>query len=231
VAYQVKPPQVSGSKSIDSEHFDIVATIPEGAAKEDVPRMLQALLKERFKLAFHIEKREQQTYALVVGKNGAKLKPSPPDSLESDPDAPLKPGESYIGDTKSKIVKNQDGSSTVNMGKRGTLTNRFDRESMTMHEERSKMTMEELAGELPVRMGAGAYEKYTVVDETGLKGNYQVAMDYPMRGRPASDGVASDPEGTGALTRSLDAMGLKLEKRTAPIDVYVIDHVEKPSEN
>jgi uncharacterized protein (TIGR03435 family) len=33
------------------------------------------------------------------------------------------------------------------------------------------------------------------------------------------------------LTRSLDALGLKLEKRKAPIDVYVIDRIEKPSEN
>jgi uncharacterized protein (TIGR03435 family) len=231
VAYHVKPPQVSGPRLIDSEHYDIVATIPEGAAEADADKMLQALLKERFKLAFHIEKRDEPTYALVVGKNGAKLKPSPPDSPESDPDAPLKPGETYIGNTKSKIVKNPDGSSTLNMGKRGTLTNKFDRESRTIHEERSKMTMEELAEELPVRMGAGAYEKYMVIDETGLKGNYQVAMDYPLPGATASDGSASDPEGAGALTRSLDALGLKLELRKVPIDVYVIDHVEKPSEN
>jgi len=230
-AYQVKPPQVAGPKLIDSEHYDIVATIPEGAAKADADKMLQALLKERFKLVFHIENREQQVYALVVGKNGAKLKPSPPDSPESDPDAPLKPGESYIGNTKTKIVKNPDGSSTMDMGKRGTVTYRVDMESNTRHEERSKMTMAELVVMLPIYMGAGAYEKYTVVDETGLKGNYQVAMDYPMPGRPASDDSASDPEGAGALTRSLDALGLKLELRKVPTDVYVIDHVEKPSDN
>ena len=231
-AYQVKPPQVAGPKLIDSEHYDIVATIPEGAAKADADKMLQALLKERFKLVFHIENREQQVYALVVGKIGAKLKPSPPDPPEADPDAPLKPGEEILGegDTKRKTFTSKDGSS-VSYGKRGTATWKFNRDSMTMHEERSKMTMEEFAGELPVHMGAGAYEKYTVVDETGLKGNYQVAMDYPMPGRPASDDSASDPEGAGALTRSLDALGLKLEMLKAPIDVFVIDHVEKPSEN
>jgi uncharacterized protein (TIGR03435 family) len=73
-------------------------------------------------------------------------------------------------------------------------------------------------------MGTDGLQKYTVVDQTGLKGNYQVAMDYPLPG-------GSDPEGAGALTRSLDALGLKLERRMAPTDVYVIDHVEKPSEN
>ncbi len=231
-AYSINPPQVSGPKLIDSENYDIVATIPEGAAKGDVPKMLQALLKERFKLAFHIEKREQQVYALVVGKNGAKLKPSPPDPPEPDPNAPLKPGESYIGegDAKRKITTSADGSTTT-MGKYGIQTYRFDQESNTMHMERSKMTMEELAGELPVYMGTNTLNKYTVVDETGLKGNYAVAMDYPMRGATASDASASDPEGAGALTRSLDALGLKLEKRKVPIDIYVIDDVEKPSEN
>ena len=91
--------------------------------------------------------------------------------------------------------------------------------------------MEELAGELPVHMGAGAYEKYTVVDETGLKGNYQVTMDYPLPGARSSADSPSDPEGAASLTRSLDALGLKLELRKVPTDVYVIDHVEKPSEN
>ena len=230
-AYHVRPPQVSGPKSIDSDHFDIVATIPEGAAKEDVDKMLQALLKERFKLAFHIEKRDEPIYALVVGKNGAKLKPSPPDSPEPDPNAPLKPEESSIGNTKSKIVRNQDGSSTIDMGKRGTLPYRVDMESNTRHEERSKMSMAELVVMLPIHMGAGAYEKYTVVDETGLKGNYQVAMDYPMPGGAASADSPSDPEGAGALTHSLGALGLKLELRKVPTDVYVIDHLEKPSDN
>jgi uncharacterized protein (TIGR03435 family) len=225
-AYDVKLPQVSGPEWITSEYFDIVATLPKGAAKEDEKKMLQALLKERFGLAFHIEKREGEVYALVVGKHGAKLKPSPPDSPEPDPNAPLKSGESYAGegDWKSKVVTNKDGSSTINMGKRGTQTIGFDMESGTQHFERSKMSMDELAGWMPACMGAGASEKYTFVDQTGIKGNYQVALDYPL-------GLSSDPQDDGSLARSLDALGLKLEKSKAPIDVYVVDHAEKPSAN
>jgi len=232
-AYDVKLPQVSGPEWTASEHFDIEAILPEGAAKEDERKMLQALLEERFKLAFHIEKREVEVYALVVGKHGANLKPSPPDPPEPDPDAPLKPGESYAGEGnwKAKVTTNKDGSSTSSMGKRGTQTFKFDSETMTMHWERSKMTMEELVGLLPIYMGTDGFGRYIVVDQTGIKGNYQVAIDYSLPGVPASDTVASDPQGAGALTRSLDALGLKLEKRKAPIDVYVVDHVEKPSEN
>jgi len=242
-AYHVRLPQVSGPKWIDSDQFDIVATIPEGAARDDVDKMLQALLKDRFKLTFHIEKRDAETYALVVGKNGANLKPSPPDPAEIDVNEPLKAGETYVGEgnTKSKMVRNTDGSSTIFMGKRGTQTVKSDIESRTMHIETSKMTMQELAGRLPGFMGAGSLEKYTVVDETGLKGTYQVAIDYPLpdfsrpkipaAGGDISDAIPSDPQDGGVLTRSLDALGLKLEKRKAPIDVYVIDRIEKPSEN
>jgi uncharacterized protein (TIGR03435 family) len=43
--------------------------------------------------------------------------------------------------------------------------------------------------------------------------------------------MPSDPDGSRTLAQSLDALGLKLEKRKVPLDIYVIDHVEKPSEN
>jgi len=230
-AYGLNDFQISGPGWIDSEHFDIVATYHVGASYDDTMKMLQTLLKERFGLAFHIEKREGQVYALVVGKHGSKLKPSPPDLPETDPDAPLKPGESYIGegDKKIKVITNKDGSSTVNLHNRGTMTTKFDFESMTRHDERSKMTMEDLAAYLSPSIGS------KVVDATGIKGNYQVVIDLPLGNRPAarvdaSDGIPSDPQ--GALDLSLDALGLKLEKRKAPIDVYVVDHVEKtPTEN
>jgi uncharacterized protein (TIGR03435 family) len=43
--------------------------------------------------------------------------------------------------------------------------------------------------------------------------------------------MPADPQGASSLTRSLDALGLKLEKRKILMNVYVIDHVERPSEN
>jgi uncharacterized protein (TIGR03435 family) len=43
--------------------------------------------------------------------------------------------------------------------------------------------------------------------------------------------LPSDPQGSYLLIQSLDALGLKLEKRKMPMDVYVVDHVERPSGN
>src|ERR1035441_9283141 len=80
VAYRVKAYQVSGPDWMASERFDVLAKLPEGASSGQVPEMLQALLAERFKLSVHRESKEHAVYALVVGKNGPKLKESAPDA-------------------------------------------------------------------------------------------------------------------------------------------------------
>src|SRR5947209_7412353 len=80
IAYGVKEYQVSGPDWISATRFDILAKLPEGAPREEVPQMLQTLLAERFKLTVHRETKEHSMYALVVGKNGPKLKPA-----EADP--------------------------------------------------------------------------------------------------------------------------------------------------
>src|SRR5580700_8623396 len=48
-AYQVERRQITGPAWLDNERYDIVATIPKDAPKEQIPAMLQNLLVERFK--------------------------------------------------------------------------------------------------------------------------------------------------------------------------------------
>lgn len=88
-AYAVKAYQVSGPDWIGTARYDIVAKMPEGATKEQVPAMVKSLLAERFKLIAHEEKREYRIYALIVGKNGPKFKAAAPDAAQTaDPPAP-----------------------------------------------------------------------------------------------------------------------------------------------
>src|SRR5579872_3311036 len=80
-AYKVHDFQISGGPSwMDSERFDILAKAPEGSSPEDLNRMLQALLAERFRLVIRRETRESPVYALVVAKNGLKMQRSAPDA-------------------------------------------------------------------------------------------------------------------------------------------------------
>src|SRR5207248_3269330 len=90
-AYDVKPYQVSGPDWLNTERFDFIAKLPDGATKDQVPGMLKSLLADRFKVAVHKESKEHAVYALVVGKNGPKLKDAPPDP-EAGPDG-ARPGK------------------------------------------------------------------------------------------------------------------------------------------
>jgi uncharacterized protein (TIGR03435 family) len=74
-AYHLTDAEVSGPDWLNSERFDVVAKAETGKPK---PEMLAAVLADRFKLAVHRETKELTVYALVVAKNGPKIKPVDP---------------------------------------------------------------------------------------------------------------------------------------------------------
>jgi bla regulator protein BlaR1 len=83
LAYGVKRYQVSGPDWIvnpsTSDRYDVIASAGSPVSTDDVKRMLQPLLAERFHLTFHRETRELPVYALLVDKNGPKIKQSAED--------------------------------------------------------------------------------------------------------------------------------------------------------
>jgi uncharacterized protein (TIGR03435 family) len=77
-AYKLQAYQIIGGPAwMDSDRFDIAAKAEDKANAEQVAEMIQSLLADRFKMTFHHETRELPVYALVVAKNGSKLKASP----------------------------------------------------------------------------------------------------------------------------------------------------------
>ena len=76
-AFRVQPFQVEAPDFARGEYFEIQATLPAGATRDQVPEMLQSMLAERFKLAYHRETREYQMTVLTVGKSGMKLQRLP----------------------------------------------------------------------------------------------------------------------------------------------------------
>lgn len=75
-AWGLKDYQVSGPDWMNEERYDLTATLPAGTPPHEVLRMLQGLLVDRFKLVTHRESKEMAVYALVVERNGLKLKPA-----------------------------------------------------------------------------------------------------------------------------------------------------------
>ena len=250
IAYEVKDFQISGpdwlsASPMSVQRFNIQATLPEGATEKQVPQMLQALLAERFKLVIHRDTKDQSVYALIVAKGGPKLKEAEPDpAVPETPEEPKK-GETVIGQGSSQMRM----SGSMESGKGVTMKGGpMGQMHMTMadgrmHMEAAKMTMASLAEMATQFVGR------PVVDMTELKGNFQVAFDLSMDdlknvaraagmnmpggGGDAGKGLAdaSDPSGS-TIFESVQKMGLKLEARKAPLELIVIDHVEKtPTEN
>jgi len=180
--------QITGPGWLDSEQYDIAAKASETSTQEDLRRMLQALLAERFKLTIRRTVEKRPLYALEVGKGGPKLH-----EVQTEP-------------VKGFHV-DQDG----NFLSYHMVTN-----------------MTRLAEVLPM------FLDHPLLDKTGLKGVYdftlRVEMDsevrIPERGQPFH-GFGLTPSIFGAV----EAFGLKLVSEKGPVDVIVVDHVEKPSEN
>jgi uncharacterized protein (TIGR03435 family) len=90
-AYGLKLYQIGPDYYADKAEFNVTAKVPPGATEEQVKVMLQNLLVERFKLAFHYQKKEMAAYDLVVAKSGPKLAAAAP-VAEPAPGAPARKG-------------------------------------------------------------------------------------------------------------------------------------------
>lgn len=247
LAYDVKGYQVSGPAWMATQRFDILAKMPDGATKAQAPAMLQTLLQQRFNLAVHRETQVHPVLALVVAKGGPKLKEALP-AKPFDENAPLKPGQMEMNtpNGSGRVTTKPDGSSIIDMGSRGTM--KFTMHDQMIRLDSSSVTMSGFADTLTniLQMGGGGDRQ--VVDETGLKGSYQVSVEMSFAsiramwraqgiempqaaaGAGAADGSAMPraPEpGASSVYQSVESLGLKLEPRKAPIEQLVVDHVEK----
>jgi uncharacterized protein (TIGR03435 family) len=260
-AYGVKGYQINGPKWLDSERFDIVAKIPKGATKETFKLMLQNLLAERFKLALHHETKELPMYALVVGKGGPKLKESVDDGATAagaGPQggaagmggprvmAPLPPpGGDGAGPVMGRMRVGADGMPQLppGMGKNGLMIMMMNGRLRLVGNRQPVSALLDMLGD---QLGR------PVVDATELKANYDFTLDFAPEGMngpmgmmppppPQHDGgpsggapMASAPDASGPtiFTALQEQLGLKLEQRKGPVDLLVIDRMEKvPTEN
>lgn len=227
-AYGLENLQVVGPDWLDTAWFSIDATMPTDTTKEQFELMLRNLLSDRFKLMTHREMKESRGYSLVVTKNGLKMKESVEVSTQPDHSTrELSPQPPQIGPDGFMIVPRRAGVFQQVMSDRIRLT--FQ-----------QTTMLELANSLSARL------KRPVVDATGLTARFDFTLTFstdgiggPLATAPtppsSGGGLASTPE-VDALPDILGALqtqlGLKLEPKTVPVEMIVIDHAEKtPTDN
>jgi uncharacterized protein (TIGR03435 family) len=223
LAFGVQDNQISGAPSwVNSESYNIEARMDRSAADEmrkmsedqrKVARqhMLQALLADRFSLTLHQETKDLPVYALVISKNGPKLRKAKP------------------GDTYADGFKGIDGlpAGPHNM----VLTGRGEFKAQAQPISALARALSHALGR-PVLDRTGLTGSYDITLEWTPDEIHGATMKEPAGGQqPADSIVASEPSGPSIFTAIQEQLGLKLEPQKGATEVLVIDHVEKPSEN
>jgi bla regulator protein BlaR1 len=215
--FAARPMQVLGGPAwLDSDRYSISAKA-EGRPSAAVMMgpMLQSLLEDRFQLKVHVEAKESPVYALTVAKATPKL-------------TPAKEGACVPLDLNNRDQWGIGGPTPCGFPRMS------GRDGLTTLEV-SGTTMEEFAGRLPIFP-----DPRPVVDRTGLTGRYDIRLSF-VRELPGGviqlNGVnqpappPADSAGPSIFTALQEQLGLKLSPDKAPVDVLVIDSVQKPLEN
>jgi uncharacterized protein (TIGR03435 family) len=220
IAYGVERFRILGGPGwLPSERFDIEAKMDASVAEalrklspdqrsKTWEQMLQALLADRLKLVVHRETKELPVYNLVVAKGGPKLQEAKPG--DTYPNSPNSPDGTHEG--AGSIWERSDGAGVF-----------------------QAISSARLARLLTAEVGR------PVIDMTGLKGTYDFTLMYtpddrlqppsgadPKDRPPPAPSDANAPSLFDALPQQL---GLKLESGKGPLEIIVIDHVERPSGN
>jgi uncharacterized protein (TIGR03435 family) len=221
-AYQIQRFQLEGGPDwIASDRFDILAKpereVPGTGAffsgQEPLRMMLRTLLADRFKLAMHKETKELPIFELVLARQDGKLGPQ------------LRPA---AADCAARAAAAKAGTPPpAEPGPPGPGSC-----GITMNPVRVA------GGGVTLAMLAGLLEgpaQRVVIDRTGLRGNWDLEVNYTPDQSQVPPGVELPPSidrnGPSLFTALEEQLGLKLRPARGPVEVLVIDNVEPPSEN
>ena len=93
------------------------------------------------------------------------------------------------------------------------------------HTKGYNLTASELAGSLSWLLSK------PISDKTNLAGRYDVELQWTPESIEMGSDASSEQEAPNIFTAIQEQLGLKLQQAKGPVRVFVIDHVEKPSDN
>lgn len=228
LAYNIPPAMLnaydgkvlSGPDWIRSEVYSIDAKAEMPTTESQLKLMLQTLLAERFELKVHRETREMPVYALVTTKNGLRLKPAPKDRDcvgQTRSDHRYELGERNLAGACRAFIPGDGGMNGISV------------------------SMSDLAEILANWAGRA------VIDKTDVDGLFDLKLPRVIPanaltlninatgrgGGPATPGAEGrfSPESLPTIFTAIEQFGLKLEAAKGPVDVLVIDNIQKPTDN
>jgi uncharacterized protein (TIGR03435 family) len=223
IAFEKRINQIVGPDWLGSQRFDISAKIPDGGKTEDVDEMLQSLLTERFGMKVHIEMREFPVYALEVAKSGLKVTPvAPNDSFSRGGGVNVAAGGSASG-----VVINLGDGSLFTLGSSSVQTKKLSMptfaDMLTRFMDRPVVDMTNVKGAYDLDLPVTPEDRIVMM----IRSAVSAGVVLPPQALALLDGGSSD-----SLSSSLNKVGLTLEGRRAPLEVIVVDQIQKtPTEN
>jgi uncharacterized protein (TIGR03435 family) len=206
-AYRPRSTQLTGAPTwVETDRYDLIATLPTGTPQDVGSAMLRQLLRERAGLIAHYEDREQDVYLLTLDRTDRRLGPS---MRVSPRDCGAVEAARVAGQPPIRLPDADNGAPPC-----GILSNGGEFLA-------GGITMDNLARNLGSRAGR------IVIDRTALPGYYQLTLKYDA----SRDGSTASPDVPSLFTALREQLGLRLEPGRAPIQALVIDHIERPSEN
>jgi uncharacterized protein (TIGR03435 family) len=222
-AYRLTDAQLFGAPAwLDVDRFDVLATAsatldsPRGTIPQAVLTMLRSLLTERFQLKARLETREYPLFALVLARRDGSLGPGL--RRTTAPCIPRAVGE--LGELFGPLPARR--TQCGGRADRGLLLSTGG----TIGDLIWALSRPELVSDVG----------RIVVDRTGLTGTFDIDLrwtpdsaftDRSQRAAP-SPSIDSEPP---LFTAIQEQLGLKLQKTNGPVEVLVIDHVERPTPN
>jgi len=203
IAYGLLDSQISGGPGwIDSDHFDLSAKAENSVTFEEMRPMLQSLLADRFGLVVQRKPKELPVFTLVVAKGGIKFAQSKPEScIAPRPHTPLPDGKPPVF------------CGSIQM-RRGQL-------------DATGITMTQLVKVLTDFGNLGR----PVVNTTDLSGTFDIHLQFTPYEAVAEPAPPVDASVPSIFTALQEQLGLKLESSKEPVEVLVIDKVERPRGN
>jgi uncharacterized protein (TIGR03435 family) len=183
--------------------------------------MLRALLEDRCHLKVHRETREGPVYELAVVKGGAKIQP-----MKEGGCIPIDMNHPPPPPARGEPLPNYCGTQTMKMGQGRSV---FDAHGISL--------MDLARGAISDQVD------HPVIDKTGLTALFDIHLEFApnfihtpgvgSRGGSAEPGspAAADSEAPSIFTALTEQLGLRLVAARGPVQVLVIDHVERPSAN
>jgi uncharacterized protein (TIGR03435 family) len=218
---------VGGPEWIDSARYDINAKASTefqptpGGPPREMLLMLRSLLEERFKLVAHRETRELPVYELVLARTDGKLGP---ELRQSTIDCDALIAAVRAGGPPPPRQPNQPPPCGAMRGPARILSGGIPMQQFA--------TMLTLA--LADASGPGGRDQgRLIIDKTGLTGKYEFTLAWTPEQMPTSappPGVPPiDPNGPSFFTALQDQLGLKIQSAKGPVEVVVIDSIERPT--